>query len=99
MEDLIFFLLACEVFLITGIGRGVWDFDLCILLAKQRQRENYLGGMSLLLIFYCSSILPNSKIFNINCFLLCKVLAFNLAVFKSFNCLVLFMVTPHHQKE
>ena len=39
------------------------------------------------------SILPNSKIFNINCFLLCKVLAFNLAVFKSFNCLVLFMVT------
>ena len=37
------------------------------------------------------SILPNSKIFNINCFLLCKVLAFSLAVFKSFNCLVLFM--------
>ena len=40
---------------------------------------------------YCS-ILPNSKIFNINCFLLCKVLAFSLAVFKSANCLVLFMV-------
>ena len=65
-------------------------FDLCIGLAKQRQRENYLGGMPLLLIFYCS-ILPNSKIFNINCFLLCKVLAFSLAVFKSANCLVLFM--------